>query len=92
MSVTYHRDNSKDWVELSGVAVLPMKKLLQMGVDVDEGQVLANSVTVDGMFFAADGQPIDFRADFFALTAQQWDWWRASIWKAAHEEVIDPEA
>lgn len=92
VSVTYRNDKSKDWVELSGVAVLPMKRLILMGADVDEGMKIANAITVDGMFFDADGMPVDFRADFFGLTAQQWDWWRAQIWKAAHEETADPEA
>jgi len=92
-AVTYHADAPrKDWVAIGGVAQLPMRELIKMDADSTTGYTFALSVTQDGMFFDQAGEPVDWRNDFLALTVQQWDWWRGRIWRAAREEIIDPEA
>lgn len=86
-------DNRADWVEIAGVARLPMRQLVAIDTDtLPAAHAFAVSVTTDAHFTDADGNVVDWRGDVLGLSVQQWNWWKSRIWTAARDERIDPEA
>jgi hypothetical protein len=86
-------DNGRDWVEIAGVARLPMRELSRLdGDSITAAHELAVSVTTEAHFMAASGDVVDWRGDVLGLTVQQWNWWKSRIWATARDEKISPEA
>lgn len=86
-------DNGNDWVEITGVADLPMRELVKLdGINMAVAHELAVSLTPDAHFVDKYGNVVDWREDVLGLSVQQLTWWKKSIWRAAREEKVDPEA
>jgi hypothetical protein len=88
----YQRDGATDWAEIRGAAELSMRELDSLyTANRDEAFKVAQSV-LEGCEFTRRGKLVDAQADIMALTLRQWDWLRETIFTAARDETLDPEA
>jgi len=86
-------DNGRDWVEVRDVAHRPMRELTVLdGQLLSAAHAFAVSVTPEAHFTDASGAVVDWKNDPLGLTVQQWGFWKRSIWAAARDEALDPEA
>jgi hypothetical protein len=82
---------SGDWVELSGCAELPMRKLDALYTSTTAAAFEIAKGVVTAWQMTAGGEAVE-RGDMMGLTLQQWDWLREQIVTAARDEALDPEA
>lgn len=86
-------DNGKDWVEIAGVADLPMREFAPLDGEMEAvAHPFLVSKTVDAHFTDKYGNVVDWRKDVLGLTLQQWQWWKRQVWAACRDEKLDPEA
>ncbi len=85
-------ERKKDWVEIIGVSERPMRDLVVMDTETaDTAHKAAIELTTDACFIDNKGNTVDWRGDMIGLSTSQWRWWKAKIWAAAREEILDPE-
>lgn len=100
----YNRPNSSDWIELDGVADLPMRDYIRIasGTFYELRDMLKTLLTGsylqerDGTTFdlTMTGTALDLTTtdDWERLSVRQVAWLRATVKDALHDEMLDPLA